>query len=152
MSSPSPMALGLYFIDVLACLLFSLTLALIAIYTLGRSSRTHLVLIELLLLGSFGSIVTAYAELGDINVTADTSKSKQYESIVYDKQSIRGRRNATKYYLTMRDWNVPDNVQKIKIRVPSSLYYDVTEGEHLIISQKAGYFKYRWIESLKKLP
>lgn len=130
--------------------LISGTLALIAIYVLGRSSRTHLVLIELLLLGSIGSIVTAYAELNDINVTADTSTGVQYESIVFTKQSVRGRRNATKYYLTLRDWNAPDVMQKIKIRVPGSLYDDTAKGERLIITQKAGYFHYRWIESIKK--
>ncbi len=131
-------------------LLISGTLALIAIYTLGRSSRTHLVLIELLFLGSIGSVVTVYAELNDINVTADTSKGVKYESVVYDKRSVSQRRGATKYYLTMRDWNAPDITKKIKVRVPGSLYYEVARQDRLIVMQKAGYFHYRWIESIKK--
>ena len=126
------------------------TLALIAIYVLKRSSRTHLVLIELLLLGSFGAVVTAYAELNDINVAADTSAGVRYESVVFDKRYQTQRRGATKYYLGVRDWNSPDAMQKIEVRVPSSLYNTVKKGDHLVLTEKPGYFKYRWIERIKK--
>jgi len=64
---------------------------------------------------------------------------------------VGGRRTAPKYFLTMYDWNTPAREDKIKIRVGSTLYYAVEKGEQLAITQKEGYFNYRWIESLKKL-
>jgi len=126
-------------------------LALIAIYVLKRSSRTHLVLIELLLLGSFGAIVTAYAELNDINITADTSAGIHYESVVFQKRYQTQRRAATKYFLNVRDWNSPDALKKVELRVPEKLYHNVAVGDRLSLSQKDGYFKYRWIDELKRI-
>ena len=126
------------------------TLLALCIYFLGRSARTHLVMIDLMIVGTLGAMTTAYTELRDINMELDTSEGTKYEITLYDKHLSRSRRSTT-YYVHVNDWNRPG--RRIQVEVSGDLYYSLTPGEHLAVTQKKGYLKYRWVEKfVKALP
>lgn len=120
----------------------------ICIYALGRSARTHLVMIELMTVGTLGAMTTAYTELRDLNIELDPSAGTKYEIMIYDKHVSRSRRS-TSYYLHVNDWNTPG--KRIQVKVSSQLYHTVSPGEHLVVIQKPGYLGYRWVESFNKV-
>ncbi|MGD8569853.1 MAG: hypothetical protein PVJ39_17335, partial [Gammaproteobacteria bacterium] len=124
-----------------------ITLLLSALVMLGRSARTHLVMIELILIGSFGAISTTAAELRDINIELDESRGHSYEVKALDKKITRSRRSSS-YYLYVNDWN-KEHARK-KVKVPSDIYYSIEIGDLLLVKQKNGFLNYRWVESLSK--
>jgi len=64
-------------------------------YMLGRSSRTHLVLIEVILVGTFGAIATCFVELRDMNIDFDRSIPAIHSVTTIDKYVSSGRRRST---------------------------------------------------------
>lgn len=122
-------------------------LVVATLFLLGRSARTHLVLIEILLVGSFGATATAFTELRDANIELDQSAAVTYQARTLDKRINRGRRSSS-YYLYLEDWNREE--PRRKIEVSSSFYHQVAVGEQLVVHQKPGHFKYRWVEALEK--
>ena len=113
---------------------------------LGRSARTHLVLIELLLIGTFGAVSTAFSELRDMNIELDKSIAVAYEVNVVDKK-ISKTRKSRNYYVYLNDWN--ESGDQKKTRVSRVLYDKAMVGDIFIVKQKAGYLNYRWVESLE---
>jgi len=124
-----------------------LVLMITSIVFLKKSARTHLVLIELLFIGSFGAVSTAFAELRDINIEFDTSREEQYESQVQKMRFSRGR-HSTSYYLYLDDWT-KESRQK-KIQVSSNFYRRVSIGDYIDLKQHNGYLGMRWVKNLKK--
>jgi len=124
-----------------------LVLVITTAFILKRSARTHLVLIELLFIGSFGAVSTAFAELRDINIEFDTSRAVQYEAQVQKMRISRGRRS-TSYYLYLDDWTKESRQKKIK--VSRRFYRRITIGDYINLTQHNGYLDMRWIKSLEK--
>jgi hypothetical protein len=120
---------------------------IISVMVLGRSARTHLVMIELLLIGTFGSVATSFAELRDINIELDESVAEEYQVKALDKRINRGRRKKY-YYLYLSDWNKEEKWKKVK--VSRGMYHAVSIGDDVVITQKRGYLNYRWVESLER--
>jgi len=120
---------------------------IIAIIVLGRSARTHLVLIELLIVGTFGFVSTSFFELRDINIEFDKSVAAEYEVKVLDKE-IRKKKKSKRYYLYLNDWNRRKTKEKVK--VSSDFYHSVSIRDDIIIKQREGYLEYRWVESVKR--
>lgn len=121
----------------------------LAIYLLGRSARAHLVLIELVLIGSLGAVMTAFAEIRDLNMEMDTSFVASYETSILDKTISRSRKGGTRYYVRVADWNGESDSHKFQV---SRDFYDhVSYGERLRINQRAGYLGLRWVESFHRL-
>lgn len=114
---------------------------------LGRSARAHLVMIELLLVGSFGAVSTSFAELRDMNMELDNSVVSRYEAETLDKK-IRDRRGSKTYYLYLNDWNKERRYRKVS--VSSDFYESISIGDKIILGQRKGYLNYRWVESIKK--
>ncbi|MBN0989901.1 hypothetical protein [Amphritea pacifica] len=121
-------------------LLIALTL-----YLLGKSPRTHRVLLEVLLLGGVGSFLTSYAELNHFNYAFDKSDPQVYEVIVLDKIKTSTRKS-THYYLYTKDWLNLGSKQKI--RVPYNTYSKASVGGELVICQKSGALGYRWLNKI----
>ena len=126
--------------------IFTLILMLLTIYLLKRSSRTHLVLIELITIGYFGAISTAYYELRDINMGLDKSKATPYKVEVHSKRYSSGRRSSS-HFLTLDDWNNTNETKEIE--VSSRLYKRTQVNNFVIVNQKQGYLGYKWVESIK---
>ncbi len=125
----------------------ALLLCLIALtlYLLGRSPRTHRVLLEVILLGGTGAFLTSYAELRNFNHDFDSTASQAYEVEVLDKVKARTRKS-THYYLYTKDWLNLDS--KLKIRVPYGTYNSASIGGMLILCQKSGALGYRWLDKI----
>lgn len=122
-------------------------LVIFTLYTLGKSARTHLVLLELLTLGLFGCIATAYAELRDFNMEYDQSSPVQYASTVLSRTQSRTRRGGRKYYLYVENWHTHQG-ENVKIKVPSSLYRQAPINGQLKIEQREGRLGLRWVQNL----
>jgi len=108
------------------------------------------VLIELLLVGSFGAVSTAFTELRDLNIELDQSQAIEYHAKTLDKRISRGRRRSTSYYLYLEDWNRGTFEEKVK--VSKLLYNTIAVGDSVSIRQKSGYLGYRWVGSIQKRP
>ena len=128
----------------------ALSLALIAVslILLKQSSRTHLVILELAVVGTFGVIFTTDATLRDVNSELDQSLPAYFEVSVTEKERRRRRRGRTSYYLTVNDWNMEKN--KRVIEVPSEFYERIETGDWLVIRQRAGYLNHRWVDQYAK--
>lgn len=115
------------------------------LFLLGRTARTHLVLIELIFVGFLGATSTAFSELRDINMELDESTAENYEVKVTGKRVSRSRRS-TNYYIYVVDWN--NEKPRKSIKVSRWFYNSVPEKSYLLVKQKQGYLQYRWVESL----
>ena len=123
-------------------------LVAITLAILRRSSRTHLVILELLIVGTVGAILTTYTNLHDINIDFDDSRPKVFETQIHEKQIKRRRRGRTSYSIITGDWNMEK--EKRKIGVSSSFYNQVNVGDWLLVRQRSGYLNYRWVEKFAK--
>jgi hypothetical protein len=123
-------------------------LIIMTLFILGRSSRTHLVLVELLLVGSIGTYLTISAQMRDLNMEMDESLAMEYEVEIRDMEIDSGRRS-TNYNLYVDDWVGEKNTKRIE--VPSSFYHSVNIGNNLLIKQKEGYLDFRWVSEINKI-
>lgn len=114
---------------------------------LGKTARTHLVLLELITIGYFGAVASTFSLARDINIEWDTGTPKQYVVQVYNKTIHRGRKH-TSYYLHVDDWL--NQGQQKRISVSGSKYRDIDIGEKLEIDQYPGYLGFKWVDELKK--
>jgi hypothetical protein len=138
---------GLWQAAILAGASIVTALVLFAILLIGYSARAHLVIAELLLVGSFGAIMTCFIGLRDANMELDAQPATVIETPAIDKRIHRGRRGSRTYYVTVRDWvNVNDSRE---IRIPSDLYDRMRIGQSVTIRQKPGYLGFRWVESVE---
>lgn len=137
----------LFYDSLAAGLLFTVIFVAVILTVLGRSARTHLVLIEVLLVGSFGATANSFVILRDLNMELDTSGPVAYQTKILDRTISRSR-NSTSYYLHVIDWNNPR--QREKIEVSRNFYRSVSAGQALQLEQKAGYLGYRWVSSLRQ--
>jgi hypothetical protein len=113
-----------------------------AIIALGRSARTHLVLIEIVLVGSFGAYVTALTELRDLNIELDDGAPARFETSVMSKWTTQGK-GGTKHYLDVDDWTREQFSRRL--RVSPAIYAAGGAGDRLEITQRPGHFNWRWV-------
>lgn len=121
-----------------------------AFSALGRSARTHLVLIEILIAGSIGATLTVFTEIRDLNIEMDTSKAQKLVTQVVGKSTSRSRKGRTRYYILVHDWNKADGTQKIK--VTSNFYSSIQAGQKIMINQHEGALGMRWVHSYEHAP
>lgn len=117
-------------------------------YIIGRSSRTHLVLIEIVLVGTFGAMATCFVELRDLNIDSDRSVPAMHVVTSVDKYVSSGRRRSTSYYLYVEDWTKQQAT--IKLKVGYSIYNSISIGDRVRIMERSGFFGYRWIDKIDK--
>lgn len=133
---------------VAAVLLLVLAVATVAL--LGRSSRAHLVLVQVLLVGGLGAVASAFVELRDLNMEADTAKVQELATVVQGKHYTTHRKrnggNSHNYYLELADWNTPGAT--LDLEVGSDMYNVRFLGEPLVVRQHPGFLHVRWIESI----
>jgi hypothetical protein len=139
--APAPGALILGVTGILVLIVF-------ALWFMGRSARTHLVLIELLLVGSFGAVTTAYAELRDFNMEYDRHPIEVAHASVagtYDTYTRRRRGGKTRHcHVRMIGWPVADRETE---REMSCGFADrLHSGTMLDVRQHAGALGWPWIE------
>lgn len=121
-------------------------LVFLTLLFLGRTARTHLVILELITIGYLGAIATSTALARDINMEWDAAQAQQYVVQVLDKRISRGRRS-TSYYLEVNDW--ADNRGWRSISVSASAYYKYQRGDKLKIHQHPGHLGARWVSQIQ---
>lgn len=117
------------------------------LFFLGRTARTHLVLIELILIGSFGAISTAYLTMRDVNIDLDTGMPEYFAVKVHDKRISRSR-SSTSHYIKVDDWF--NNKDRVELSVSSEIYYRFKRGQLAKIIQMPGYMGYAWVSDIVK--
>lgn len=128
--------------------------ALLVIFTLfwlKNSSRTHLILIELISVGLLGCIGSAFHEIRDINIEWRQGAPKVIETQLLENYTTtssgrHGRR--THYHLVFKDWNC-DCKKTIHKQVSSSVYRTLSPHKYHKVIQYDGALGYRWIADIK---
>lgn len=130
----------------LPSLVMAALLIFVCILLLGRTSRAHVVLLELIFIGVAGAYGTAYFELRDYNIDFDASPPRKVATTIIDKHTTRcGKRNrSTCYHIELAGW--PGYAQGIRLQVNRSLYDTLTEGGTAEIKVHDGELGSRWIE------
>ena len=131
----------------LAVVLLSLML-FATLFLLGRSARLHLVLLEVLLVGGMGAMLTSLTELRDLNIEADQGPPASYPVPVLGKTTHRTRKGGRTYYLDVQDWSGERTTRRIS--VDSAIYGSVQVGGNVLVKQWPGYLHVRWIESVQR--
>ena len=126
----------------------AIALVAVTLAILKRSSRTHLVVLEICFVGTMGAILTAYVNLHDVNIDFDNSRPEIFETKILAKKINRNRRGRTSYSITTYDWNMEKDKQKF--RVSSNFFNRVDVGDRLVVRQRSGYLNYRWVEKFAK--
>lgn len=121
-------------------------LLFVAIRSLGRSARTHIVLIEILITGCIGDGLTTYTQLHEFNMARDRSETQEFITTLVSK-SYSGRKN-THYYFYIENWTTEPHISRRKIEVSRELYRSASRGSKLLIKQNSGYLDYRWVSSI----
>jgi hypothetical protein len=124
--------------------LFAL-LVVAATTLLARSSRLHLVLLEVCLVGSFGAFASGLVAARDLNMSLDRSPASTREAQVLDRSISRSRRGGTRYYLVLSEWPVEG---QRKARVSYSTYSRTREGDTVALRMREGWLGLPWIESI----
>ena len=124
-----------------------------ALFLLGRTARTHLVLIEIVLVGSIGAVLTAFTEIRDLNMDLDRSAMQRYEAKVLGKDISTSRRRGTRYYVYVPEWTGSGwtSVQAVRrLRVSSSFYQSVQRGEQIVFRQHQGFLGIHWVAGFSR--
>jgi hypothetical protein len=129
-------------------------LALAALISLRGSSRLHLVLIELALVGTFGAWSTSSSVLRDINIEFDMTpavrvhKSLLGKSIKEDKRLFRATRRT--YLLHHQGWS--GDARGRTVSVSASTYEKASPGDMLEFEQHQGFMGWRWARFTAWIP
>ncbi len=139
-SAPEPVALAI-------AAAFILALAAVALQWMGRSARTHLVLIELLIAGGFGATVSAYAELRDYNIDYDNGAVRMITTRVAEKYTTNRRHGGYNYHLVLAGW--PEPRDRIDFDIYSDLYNRVSVGSPMLITEHPGALGWPWTDGIR---
>jgi len=121
-------------------------LIILCVFWLGRTSRAHLVLIELLLVGTAGCVLTATTELRDYNIEFDQSAVRN-ESVKVDRfyTTRCGKRNSsTCYHVRLAPF--PGKPDGVELNLSSDTYYRLHNHSHLVLPVHAGALGWRWVD------
>lgn len=129
----SALAVGMLLVLVAAC-----------IFLLGRTSRSHIVLIELLLVGGFGAFGTAFSALRDYNIEFDQATTTPISATVASSYSRRCGKNSTCYYLQLS--GAPELRDQQKLKVNRSTFNALRPGTAVIVQLHQGALGIKWID------
>lgn len=123
---------------------------------LGRSSRTHLVLIEGVLVGTFGFVLSMFALAREANISFDVQRP-QFQKLhdIRVQHRITSRRRGRKdhhYYLRTADWRPDHAGERLKLEIDRSDYLLLEGKTEAILILRAGALGYQWIERVAPTP
>ena len=136
-------ALWLVSMPVAALILVGLVVATLML--LGRTSRAHLVLAEVLLVGGLGAAATAVTEVRDLNIEADSSTAVAHATNIVDQQVHRGRRGRRTYSVTLAAF--PGSDGAFRMKVDKHEYDRLAIGMPVTVQVREGYLGLAWLES-----
>ncbi|OQW70469.1 MAG: hypothetical protein BVN34_00300 [Proteobacteria bacterium ST_bin12] len=134
-------------------ILTTLTLLLIALLILRlikKSARRHMILVNVLLISSFGLAFVIYGLLYDINVDLDKrpEEVRSYEVLETYKKHHRSRRSSYyTYHLKLKNAEPPvDN----RVKISSGLYSQIAAGDSVKLIIRNGYLSEPWLQSIHR--
>jgi hypothetical protein len=139
---PLPAALGL-------AVATMLLLGLGCLVLLGRTSRTHLLLIEAVLVGGAGAGATAFAELRDHAIEADRSAPAYLEVAVRGRYAERcGKGGSICRYLEL-DASPLGGRGTRRIKVDANTYHAFDGAARATVALHPGRLGYPWISAIE---
>ena len=123
----------------------SALLALAALGWLRRSARTHLVLIEILLAGSAGAVLTAYAEIRNFNIEHDAAAPTMIEASV-TQLTTSGKtwsRRGRNYHAELEGW--PTATEQASLKIPPRIFNRLQVGQSVAVEQHPGALGWPWV-------
>jgi hypothetical protein len=121
-------------------------LAAVALRVMGHSARTHLVLLELLLSGTFGATVSAYAELRDYNFEYDRGAPREIPATIGAHYTTHSRKGGTHYHLTIEGWPAGGSAT---IEVASSTFNRTESGQSVAVEEHPGALGWSWASGFR---
>jgi hypothetical protein len=121
-------------------------LVVAALAWMGRSSRAHLVLIELILIGTIGATVTAYSELRDFNIELDRAPPTVIAASVqqlYTTVSHHKGRTTKHCHLELLGWPTPTTLATREI--DCDIYSRLKLGQQIGVEQHPGALGWPWV-------
>jgi hypothetical protein len=118
----------------------------ITIKLLGKTSRAHLVLIEVIFVGFFSFTASASFLIGDINADYDSSESHLTDVVIYNKNITHGRRSGTRHWIYLDNGS-----ERYDVRVSPLFYSKVEIGDKMCVEEKDGFLGYRWIKNVYRV-
>lgn len=124
-------------------------LLILAIGWLGRSARLHLIVVEILLIGTVGAVGCSFALLRDLNIDLDGAAAAQRDVLVVRKFT-RNEHRATSYYVELSDWTGEGETREFA--VVRAQYEGFRPGATVHLEEHRGALGYRWIGNLRGDP
>jgi hypothetical protein len=144
----------LFYSSVTAGLVITALFVVAVFKILGRSSRTHLVLIEGVLVGTIGFCFSMYALAREANITFDIQRPQVHElrDINVEHVVSHGRRTHHNFYLHTADWRAKHVSEPLKLEITRA-EYDRLEGKNsALVYGRGGALGYEWIERVVPVP
>lgn len=132
-------------------LLFALFLGAI-VFLLGGSSRAHLVLLEVLLVGSWGFVLSGHALAREANLAFDGRPPRLVHVSGIDTEHVvrrgkRGRRTH-RYYVHVDDWRA-SGAPTLRLEIDSATYGRLPDGGDATLYVRPGALGFEWIERIE---
>lgn len=137
---------GLFWTSIVVGSVITLVLAVIIVILLRPSSRTHIVLFEMLLVGTLGACTSSYTILSAVN--QEWGEQANSKHVVEVLEQVHPRRSG--YLLAVNDWTGSYTDRKIKVHY--EFFSRVKKGDKLIIFLRHGYLGWEWIEDILVQP
>jgi hypothetical protein len=121
-----------------------------ALAWMGRSSRAHLVLIELILIGTIGATVTAYSELRDFNIELDHAPSTVIEASVqrlYTTVSHHKGHTTTHCMVELLGWPTP--TARAAREIDCGVHARLMPGQPVGVEQHPGALGWPWVSAFR---
>jgi hypothetical protein len=132
--------------SVLPSLVVLALLVTAALFLLGRSSRAHVVLAEVVLVGGLGALASGYMVTRDLNQFLDREPATVHEVAVRRLEARRGSKRTT-YYVHLADRAGDLWAQPLKVR--SDLFHRLSPGGRVAVSLRQGGLGFPWVEDIE---
>lgn len=114
---------------------------------LGRTSRAHMTLLEVLLAGGIGLYTTSYTALKNINVELDTATESVHSEVI-SRRTEKARRSSHRfYYVNIR---ATQKTPEMWIEVSEPFYSTASYGTPVQLELHPGKLGYPWVSDLRK--
>ena len=118
-----------------------------AIAVLGRTARTHIVLVELWSAGLIGALLNGYVMVRDLNHEFDRTPARAYRVEVHDKDRESRTHGTSDYYLVVDDWSARGDTFRQQVRADD--YRRVSAGDTVELVVRSGMLGARYIEDVQ---
>jgi hypothetical protein len=118
-------------------------LALAALAWLRRSTRTHLVLLEVIFIGMPGAILTAYDRFHDFNIDLDRDAPAMIEAEITGLHETTAGRRRRYCHMELSGW--PSATRGASVEIPCYRYRRLSVGQRVDMEQHPGALGWPWV-------